>query len=84
VIIAEMYGAETDHWHGKKITLYPARVEFQGRIVTAIRVHLDPSASEEAQAPLASQPRPAAPRAAAPESRPSAAFDKVIDDEIPF
>jgi hypothetical protein len=68
----------------KKITLYPARVEFQGRIRSAIRVHLDPSASEEAQAPLPSQPRPATPRSAPVEPKPSAAFDKVIDDEIPF
>lgn len=83
-IIAEMYGAETDNWLGKKITLYPARVEFQGRIVTAIRVHLDPSVSEEVQAPLASQPRPATPRSAPVEQKPSAVFDKVIDDEIPF
>lgn len=39
-IIAEMYGPETDDWHGRSITLYPARVEYQGKIVDAIRVHL--------------------------------------------
>lgn len=39
-IISEMHGPETDDWHGKKITLYPARVEFQGKIVDAIRVKL--------------------------------------------
>jgi SpoIID/LytB domain protein len=49
-IIAEMYGPETDDWHAQKITLYPARVEFQGKIVDAIRVHLDPMANAAMQA----------------------------------
>lgn len=40
-IIAEMYGPETDEWHGQPITLMPARVEFSGRIVDAIRVRLE-------------------------------------------
>ena len=30
--------ADTDDWSGKKITLYPTKVEFQGSRVPAIRV----------------------------------------------
>src|SRR3990167_11326452 len=36
-IIADMYGQETDQWAGKRIVLYPARVEFQGKLGDAIR-----------------------------------------------
>ncbi len=37
-MIAEMYGTETNGWIGKQITFGPDKVEFQGRIVDAIRV----------------------------------------------
>lgn len=37
-LIAEVHGPETDAWVGKQITLHPARVEFQGKLVDAIRV----------------------------------------------
>jgi hypothetical protein len=50
-IIADIYGDETDDWVGKKITIYPARVEFQGKIVDAIRVELQQRALT-AQSPL--------------------------------
>ncbi len=95
-IIAEMYGPETDDWHGKVITLYPARVEFQGKIVDAIRVHLDPMASMAAQAQvpdhIAAQQvatqQPTAARPATPRTRPvngnGHAAAPVMDDEIPF
>lgn len=37
--IAAVTGSEdTDHWTGKKITIYPTKVEFQGKRVPAIRV----------------------------------------------
>ena len=36
--IADMYSSETGNWTGAEITLYPAEVEFQGRMVMAIRV----------------------------------------------
>ena len=51
-IISELYGPETDEWHGKVITLYPARVEFQGKIVDAIRVALEPVTSAAVSAPV--------------------------------
>ena len=36
--IADMYGDNTDHWEGHKITLRPTRVDFRGERVDAIRV----------------------------------------------
>jgi hypothetical protein len=87
-IIAEMYGTETDNWHGCVITLYPAKVEFQGNIVAAIRVHLDPMAgmSAQAQAPDPA-PAPAPRQMATPRNQPvngKPPSAPVMDDEIPF
>lgn len=46
--IVEQYGAETDAWVGKKISLYAKEVEFQGKTVLGIRVRLRlPKAGEE-------------------------------------
>jgi hypothetical protein len=39
-VIGEAYGEETDRWVGKKITLYKARVQYQGRLVDGIRVEV--------------------------------------------
>lgn len=86
-IIAELHGADTEEWSGKVITLYPARVEFQGRIVDAIRVQLTPG---QAAAP---QPRKITPpvdhhtRQAAQAPLPPSNGNgghPVTDDEIPF
>lgn len=53
--IVDAYGDETDHWHGKLIELYEARVEFQGKKVAAIRVnamlHAAPAATTMPIAP---------------------------------
>jgi len=38
--IEKLYGDDTDGWIGKKITLTPREVEFQGETVWAIRVSL--------------------------------------------
>lgn len=89
-IIAEMHGPETDDWHGKKITLYPARVEFQGKIVDAIRVKLAQADRPAAvsQAPLNKPaPPPARSNGAtngfgnAPDPPPHTSIE---DDRIPF
>ncbi len=36
--IAYSYGNDTDEWIGKEIILYPDMVDFQGRMVEAVRV----------------------------------------------
>lgn len=38
--ITQSYGKETDDWIGKDIEVYPDQVEFQGRMVEAIRVRV--------------------------------------------
>lgn len=49
-IIQEVLGSDdTDDWHGRKITLTTKKVEFQGKLVPAIRVSLDPPKSEQAR-----------------------------------
>ncbi len=49
-IIAEVLGSDdTDEWEGKKIVLMTKKVEFQGKLVPAIRVSLDPPKSVQAE-----------------------------------
>lgn len=94
-IIAELYGFETDDWTGKMITLQPARVEFQGKIVDAIRVRLEvPKQAAAAPAPIYVPPAPTSPAVntsmngtAMPRSNTllqQMPVGTVIDDEIPF
>jgi hypothetical protein len=49
-MIEAVYGDETDDWKGKVIELYPARVDFQGKTVDAIRVSV-PVTPAPAKAP---------------------------------
>ena len=91
-IIAEMYGPDTDLWVGQQIILHPARVEFQGKIVDSIRVHLATPAEVDVQAPLPPRTNGHANGAAAPNGYAAAkatppqqpAPTRGIDDEIPF
>ena len=39
-IIAEMYGAESDDWVDKEVTLYAAKVQAFGKTVDGIRVQI--------------------------------------------
>jgi hypothetical protein len=38
LMIADLYGNDTDEWTGKEIVLYSTRVPFQGQMTDAIRV----------------------------------------------
>lgn len=87
-IISEMYGWETDEWSGKPIVIYPARVEFQGKIVDAIRVKLDtgtpiPTAKRTIQAPTTHTPQTMR-AASSPPPSPTNGNGGIVDDEIPF
>lgn len=64
-LLVDAYGDETSQWHGRPIELYPARVQFQGRMVDAIRVRVP--------APPLHQP---APGAAAPAQQPAVQPDQ--------
>lgn len=39
-VLEKAYGDDTDRWHGKLVELYPARVEFQGDLMDAIRMRI--------------------------------------------
>lgn len=36
--ISQLYGQETENWVGKKITLFPCMVDYQGKSVEAVRI----------------------------------------------
>lgn len=45
--IAAMHGEDTDEWIGREVRLYSEPVQFQGRLVPAIRVYVEqPEASQ--------------------------------------
>ena len=71
--IVEATGSdETDDWAGWSITLYPCKVDYQGKRVDAIRVDDRPGSSK----PPADRPVPVQ----APDDIPA----DVTDDDIPF
>lgn len=84
--IAMLYGQETDNWVGKKITLFPCMVDYQGKSVEAVRIrgasptngnghHAQPTISGQPALQGAGQAGPL------PQGQPAAA---ALDDDIPF
>ena len=72
MLLASTLGPETDAWIGKPIELYSEKVQFQGRIVDAIRVR------ESMPAPAAAAPQPVpqpVPQPAPAEAQPAPAAD---------
>lgn len=55
--ISKLHGEETDEWVGKRITIRPAEVEFQGEMVLSIRVSLQAPVEGSVKTP-APQPPP--------------------------
>lgn len=82
--IVAVYGDDTDNWHGNTIELYEAQVDFQGRTVAAIRVHVP----RIAQTAISQPARPTPPQQIIASNGvhhsqvPAGAV--TIDDEIPF
>lgn len=77
--IMNSYGPDTNNWAGAEIELFPAEVDFQGKMVQAVRVRVPPR--QPAQATAARPTQPAQQRQAvqtAPQSEPP------FDDDIPF
>ncbi len=37
-IISDLYGDDSDDWAGKRVTLYATEVQFEGKMVAAIRI----------------------------------------------
>ena len=57
-VIANAYGKMTEDWEGKTVEVYPARVEFKGNLVDAIRIRIQHEAQAEKQpdaAPMADE-----------------------------
>lgn len=51
-IIQEVLGSDdTDDWEGRQITLMTKKVEFQGKLVPAIRVKLEEREEEQGSSP---------------------------------
>ena len=74
-MLAHIFGnPDTDAWVGKPVMLVSEPVQFQGRIVDAVRVK--PASAQAAAVPPVQQ-APPAPQAAAPTDAP-------FDDSIPF
>lgn len=69
--IGEEHGDDTDRWIGKRITLYPARVEYRGKFVDSIRVRVGATAA------------PIAPPSAEPLQQVPPADIGDYDDEVP-
>lgn len=60
-VIAKLHGDDTDGWKGKRITLYPTEVEYQGEMIMGVRVRMTaPGANGTAHAAKAADPAPAA------------------------
>lgn len=76
--IMNSYGPNTDDWAGAEVELFPAEVDFQGKMVQAVRVRVPPRRPAAARPMQPTQQRQAAPAPAAPQNEPP------FDDDIPF
>ena len=76
------FGFDTDAWVGKTIELRPERVNFQGRMVDAIRAYPMGNSADTSQAFQQPAAAPAAPQPAA-QPRP-AAPQADFNDDIPW
>jgi hypothetical protein len=87
--LADTFGTETNNWIGKQITLYPARVDFQGKMVPGVRVRVQhPTQFQRAQqfqAPAAQRPVATQDDPRTFGQHPNAPGSRVeFDDEVPF
>lgn len=89
-IIVALHGDETDDWIGKKVTLYPTRVQFGPKMVWAIRIREPggfPTTPQAQAAPATAYAQPAPPPQAGYAQAgyvPPAGFAHPDDDDIPF
>lgn len=89
--IAGLYGGDTDDWIGEQVVLFPTRVDFQGKMVDAVRVDetrsrrilqdkLKAQRQQARTAPAAKPVKPLSQKEVAAEG-----FDEVDPaDDIPF
>ncbi len=98
--ISASYGRETDDWIGKDIEVYPDQVEFQGRMVEAIRVRVPAKPPQQANPAFLKSAGPEvtgkftmpaavtghldAPTPAGPEVYGAVSLADELNDSIPF
>ncbi len=94
--ISASYGRETDDWIGKDIEVYPDQVEFQGRMVEAIRVRVPAKPPQQGMQnpmpnikPVTTGVKPLtghldAPPPAGPEVYGAGSLADDLNDSIPF
>jgi hypothetical protein len=58
-VIAGLYGDDTDDWKGKQVTLYETEVQFQDKMVPAIRIRSKPPKKAAAKPVKAAVAEPA-------------------------
>lgn len=75
--IADAYGPDTDDWTGKKVTLFTAWVDFNGRSMEAIRIR-------KADAPKAAQERAPIKETVPPNFENGDPGFSGSDEDIPF
>jgi len=76
--ISDAYGGDTDEWVGKKVVLYTAYVDFQGRSMEAIRIR--PAKPNEGAKRAVVEPQFDGPTDAPPPRE----FAPADDSDIPF
>ncbi|MGI9485434.1 MAG: hypothetical protein ACR2RF_06040 [Geminicoccaceae bacterium] len=85
MMIASLYGDDTDNWPGQAVELYTAIVQFQGQSVPAIRIMAPPNtmpAHQSLNSPLPASPAPDQAPSPVPGGSGHAPGD--LDDSIPF
>jgi hypothetical protein len=76
--ISDAYGGDTDEWVGKKVVLYTAYVDFQGRSMEAIRIR--PAKAHDGAKRATVEPD----FDGSPEPPPPREFAPADDSDIPF
>ena len=82
--IAMFHGDEMDDWKDKEIVLFPIMVEFQGKMVEAIRVRIPQAKDRAMRSPQTAPNRNAYAEAKAQPQAAPQQHNVMLDDEIPF
>ena len=85
--LAAAIADETDDWPGHEIVLYPTKVNFQGKMVDAIRIEMPaPNGAPKVQAAAECVCSGEGGRCSRSPTRRTSArpMEKELDDEIPF
>ena len=79
--IIDLYGPETDNWHGESITIYPTTTEWQGKMVPCVRVRTEKPRNSNAALPTTGQTAPYSEHEVRP---PDPVHAPVSESDIPF